>query len=186
MNTGVGAIIQPLTQSSKRKYGLSLCLWDDPANLIQPEAVECFRRGLQSDPNHAALQFYLGVAYREGGAMPKDYTQAAILWRKAAEQGNDVAQQALGVLYYHGEGVPKDYAEAARWYRKAADQGNLEAQYCIAEAYATGKGVPEDFEHAAVWYRKAANQGHGRAQRALDDLLRKMPDAEHEGMGPSR
>jgi TPR repeat protein len=46
------------------------------------------------------------------------YTQAAFWYRKAAEQGNSVAQDALGDLYYNGQGVPQDYAQAALWYRK--------------------------------------------------------------------
>ncbi len=44
-------------------------------------------------------------------------------FRKAAEQGNAVAQCKLGQCYHNGEGVEQDYAEALKWYRKAADQG---------------------------------------------------------------
>src|ERR1035438_8078614 len=96
VHRGVQDLLAKAEADQWYKRGLGLCLWDKPADLIQPKAAECFRRGLESDPNHAALQFHLGLAYRQGGAIPKDYAQAAILWRKAAEQGSDVAQQALG------------------------------------------------------------------------------------------
>lgn len=42
------------------------------------EAVECFRHGLQLDPNDSELQFLLGAAYHQGNGVPeRDYTQAA-------------------------------------------------------------------------------------------------------------
>ncbi len=44
------------------------------------EAVECFRRGLQFDPNHEYLQFLMGSAYYQGNGVPeRDYAQASIL-----------------------------------------------------------------------------------------------------------
>jgi hypothetical protein len=51
--------------------------------------------------------------YDQGHGVPQDYAQAAIWYRKAAEQGLALAQSNLGVLYEEGRGVPKDYAQAA-------------------------------------------------------------------------
>ena len=68
-------------------YRQGVCLWRQQQ---YGEAVECFRRGLQLDPNHADLQFFLGVAYYRRDGVPKqDFTQTAIWWRKAAEQGHE-------------------------------------------------------------------------------------------------
>jgi TPR repeat protein len=47
-------------------------------------------------------------------------------YRKAAEQGDTLAQDALGDLYLNGQGVPRDYAEAYFWYDLAA-AGELDA-----------------------------------------------------------
>ena len=52
-----------------------------------------------------------------------DYREAARWFRKAAEQGNVIAQFNLGELYFYGWGVDQNDTEAARWYRKAAEQG---------------------------------------------------------------
>ena len=49
--------------------------------------------------------------------------------RKAADQGDALAQYNLGVAYAAGEGVPEDDREAVKWYRKAADQGLGLAQH---------------------------------------------------------
>jgi len=62
-------------------------------------------------------------------------------WRKAAEQGNALAQKNLGVLYGKGCGVARDYGQAIGWYRKAAEQGNDRAQANLAKLYYFGEGV---------------------------------------------
>ena len=41
-------------------------------------------------------------------------------YRKAADQGDTVAQSNLAFMYVKGEGVPKDAAEAYAWYNLAS------------------------------------------------------------------
>ena len=36
-------------------------------------------------------------------------------YRRAAEQGDSLAQYSLGLLYDHGFGVPRNVVEAAKW-----------------------------------------------------------------------
>jgi len=46
----------------------------------------------------------------------KDASQAAMWYRKAADQGNSLAQYKLAALYVHGAGVKQDYTEAYFWF----------------------------------------------------------------------
>ena len=96
-----------------------------------------------------------------------DTKTAMALWKKAAVQGDAVAQNHLGVMYKKGQGVPQDYKQAVFWYRKAAEQGDGHAQYNLGVAYARGEGVPQDYKQAVFWYYKAAKQGLDRAQNNL-------------------
>lgn len=106
----------------------------------------------------ASAQCSLGVMYKDGKGVPQDYAQAALWYRKAAEQGYHQAQYHLGLLYDSGHGIPQDYLEAARWYRKAADQGDADAQSFLGFLYANGHGVPQDDTQALTWCRKADEQ----------------------------
>ena len=99
--------------------------------------------------------------------LKEDYTKAAPLFRKAAEQGHAIAQNDLGWLYEEGKGVRQDYTQAAEWYRKAAEQGYASAQNNLGILYEEGKGVLEDYQKAVEWYRKAAEQGNGIALHHL-------------------
>ena len=82
--------------------------------------------------------------------------QALAWYRKAAEQGNAVAQFSLGFMYNNGEGVPQDYVQALSWYRKAAEQGNAGAQSELGVMYNNGQGVPQDYVQAHLWSNLAA------------------------------
>ena len=86
--------------------------------------------------------------------------------RKAAEQGDEVAEASLGGMYLAGEGVPKSDDDAARWLQKAADQGMAPAQFAL--------GGLDDLHgktaEALKWYRLAAAQGDAQAQSNVGQM----------------
>ena len=99
--------------------------------------------------------------------VPQDLAQSMVWYRKAAEQGNSVAQIALANMYYRGDGAPQDHAQAAAWYRKAAEQGHAAAEAALGVMYANGRGVPHDRAEALRWLRPAAAAGNGIARTEL-------------------
>ncbi len=109
----------------------------------------------------------------EATTKTQDYTEKVHEYRKAAEQGDAIAQYNLGMSYGTGKGVPqRDNTEAVRWYRKAAEQGHADAQFHLGMSYFGGSGVPRrDFAKAEHWLRKAAEQGHEAAQTSAKGAL---------------
>ena len=95
------------------------------------------------------------------GCQPKVDVEQRL--RKAAEQGNAVAQHEIGNRYYFGHGVPMDQRAAVKWYRRAAVQGHAAAQCDMGLAYGDGEGVTQDFTKAYAWFHLAAIQGDERA-----------------------
>ena len=87
--------------------------------------------------------------------------------KKAAEQGDDLAQLRLGNCYENGDGVEKNLSEAVKWWRKAAEQGNAQAQCYLGICYYNGDEVEKNLSEAVKWYRKAAEQGNAQAQYNL-------------------
>ena len=49
-----------------------------------------------------AAQTYLGFMFETGRGVPQNYTEAAMWYRRAAEQGDSLAQYSLGLLYDRG------------------------------------------------------------------------------------
>jgi len=97
--------------------------------------------------------------YDSGTGVPQDNTEAAWLFRLAADQGYAHAQSNLGVMYANGTGVPQDFTEAARLFRLAADQGYAGAQCNLGVMYGSGSGVAQDSAEAARLLTHACDQG---------------------------
>ena len=115
----------------------------------------------------AEAQYQLGEIYYSGDGVRRDYSQAEIWFRKAAEQGNADSEFMLGGLHHFGQGAPQDNAQAFAWVMKAAKQGHEDAEFYISTCYSEGWGVPKDDAKGFVWLRKAAEQGHTNSQDML-------------------
>ena len=73
--------------------------------------------------------------YEDGKGVPQDDAQAALWYRKAAEQGDAGAQFFLGSLYLDGHGVPQDDAQGEAWLHKADEQGYAGARLMLVILY---------------------------------------------------
>jgi S1-C subfamily serine protease len=74
-------------------------------------------------------------------------------YRKAAEQGEVIAQSSLGAKYGTGEGVPKNYGEAYKWRLLAAAQGDRSAKQAVPalESIMTPEQIAEGQRLAAAF-----------------------------------
>jgi len=128
-------------------------------------------RALANEGNTQA-QLALAAWYSLGKeGLPKDMSESAKWYRKAAEGGEATAQFSLGLGYENGNGVNKDIAEAIKWYRKAAEQGDAAAQNQYGYMLWSGTGVAKNHAEAAKWYREGAEAGHKVAQYNLGVVL---------------
>src|SRR6266481_3587764 len=72
-------------------------------------------------------QSNLGTVYLYGRGVTQDDTEAVAWFRKAADQGDAIAEFLLGNQYANGKGVPQDYVRAHMWFSLAAAQGEQRA-----------------------------------------------------------
>ena len=92
------------------------------------------------------MQYGLARMYSLGTeaiGVARNEEQAAIWYRRAADQGHGKAQFALGQAYEEGRGVKQDREAALHWYRRAADQGIPEAKEKL-DAPLRQKTMPAD------------------------------------------
>jgi len=120
-----------------------------------------------TEENDRMSQLGLAVSQENKGNMSE-----AIKWyRKAAENGDHLAQYRLGNFYDKGEGgVQQDKAEAVKWFRMGAEQNVINCQYVLGLHYENGEGVNKDMDEAVKWYREAAKNG----QRDAIDALKRL------------
>lgn len=68
----------------------------------------------KADGGDTHAQLSLGEVYQYGEyGQSQDYSQAALWYRKAADQGCSTAQYILGYLYESGQVVPQNFTQAA-------------------------------------------------------------------------
>jgi len=85
---------------------------------------------------------------------------AAVYYRKSADQGNADGEFGLGQLYAEGSGVKQDNLEARRLITSAAQKGNKRAIFTLAQVYIKGGlGLTEaerKAPEALTWIRRSA------------------------------
>lgn len=109
----------------------------------------------------------------------KNYTEAFVYYKNAADMGNAYAQSWMGYFYRYGIGTKTNFTKAIEYFEKAANQGDSYSSRNLAENYEYGFGISvEDapygeainFDKAFYWYKKAAEQGDVMSQVWLGSL----------------
>ena len=95
------------------------------------------------------------------GGVPINLTQAAKLYRRAADLGHRESQHNLAMMYLEGEGgVPKNPKEAVRLLKLASAAGDALAAYTLGTCYDFGDGIPRDLEQAFKYFKISADAGN--------------------------
>ena len=116
---------------------------------------------VEAEKGNADSQYNLGSMYEFGRGASINYKEAIRWYKKAALQGDAIAQFKLGSLNSH------DYKESLKWYQLSADQGHSNAQYELGLMHKLGKGVTKDDDNAGIWFKLAADQNHSGALHEL-------------------
>ncbi len=101
--------------------------------------------------------------------------QAFVLFEKAAQAGNPLAQVCLASCYLHGEGTLSNEEKAFQWYCKAALQGNPKAQLMTVFCYFRGDGTKKNRPLAKAWLLKIwNNQDYMERQKGKQGVQKRL------------
>ena len=134
------------------------------------DIVDLLRRSESGAPDAELLRAKVFDRSYEAGPLPKDMSEAARWYRKAADAGDAEAALALGLLLQDGDGVDLDLGEARRWLAAAAKTGNTEAQYRLALLYLDPTDPGADRSEAIRLLKQAAQSNSGEAIGHLRQL----------------
>ncbi|PYG25552.1 trypsin-like peptidase domain-containing protein [Pelagimonas varians] len=126
------------------------------------------RAAMNNSPSELRMIYQLGRVLDA----KKEYSEAAKLYREAAQEGYAISQYALSILYSNGEGVPQNHSEAFDWCEKAAQQRLPVGRYKLAGLYAKGVGVAQNNYKAFVWYKLAAEQKYVNSLHKMGQIYR--------------
>lgn len=122
----------------------------------------------------------LGMMYANGKGTPRDFQQAAVWYRKSAQQGYAPAQRRLAGLYENGNGVAFDISVALEWYRKAVAQNFVPAQRDMGILLSAAKaGAFQDLDTAKILLTQAKEHGDPIAEERLEAMQMQANEQAH-------
>lgn len=118
-------------------------------------AIEILKK--QKDDNPTAM-VWLGMVYRNGYGVEKNYTFAYGLYEKAAKMGSPLACYLLGDMICKPlDGIPADYYKAKTYYNKAMDMGAAGGYTGMAWLYLDSNRLGENLKEAIALTEKAVD-----------------------------
>ncbi len=115
----------------------------------------------QAEAGDPVAQNNIGFMYRKGRGVKPSETEAAMWYRKAANQGSPEAMTNLGFMYDEGRGVGRDYVESYKWFLLAAERGRRGAEghlKLLREEFVTPEQIAEAEKRAAEWRQSKEGQ----------------------------
>ena len=120
------------------------------------QAVEVYQKAAET--GNAEAQFDIGYAYYTGEGTERDYTTAAMWFKRSAKQKFAKALYNLAYCYMNGRGVPRDYDKAYNLLLESAETNYKRAQLTLADCYARGVLVEQNEEESTKWKNRAENK----------------------------
>lgn len=107
-----------------------------------------------------------GKFYRDGLAVPQDYSKARECYENGAKIGDFNCYNKIGDMLWHGWGCDEDKAEAVRYFREGEKAPAFGQAYCLqrakmalGRAYERGEGVEKNLGEAAQKYLDGYENG---------------------------
>ncbi|MEQ8782274.1 MAG: hypothetical protein RIE06_21640 [Roseibium album] len=109
----------------------------------------------------------LGILYRDGKGVERDYEEAIRLFKRAEELEIRGGSANLGWMQLQGLGMPKDASKGLALIEAAAEEEDAYGAYYIAQFLEEGVIVAQDLDRARELYRIAGDRGNYPAKQAL-------------------
>jgi len=128
------------------------------------EAFKWLNQSYKNGIINTHINVMLGILYKNGQGVNRNYKKALTLLLPLAEKGNPTAQTIVGEIYSEVQ----NYKEAVKWYELASKQGNVVALNNLSSLYYDGKGgLKKDRIKAKKLLELSAAQGFKDAQENL-------------------
>ncbi|MEO5323929.1 tetratricopeptide repeat protein [Mesorhizobium sp. CC13] len=141
------------------------------------EPYGAFQRGLyktaynlglpRAEAGDAAAQTLIAEILSRGLGMPRNDTEAARWYQRAAEQGVPEAQFQYALLLLDGKYVTRDEKAATALMQAAAEAGNRFAQFNYAQMLVQREAGEKGLVKAVPYYERSAETGLADAQYAM-------------------
>jgi TPR repeat protein len=142
--------------------------------------------GITSKAMVAKDSFDQGLKYYNGTGVLRNYQEAVIHFKAAADMGNVDAQLQLGLMYLSGKAVGSS-ARSERLSKRDHQANNIDENYLTVEQF--NRPVPingSDPDEAMKYFNMAAKQGSEIAQFEINKIERDKQEVVQKNPPPSQ
>jgi len=140
------------------------------------QAEEPLLASLRAEANagNKESMFRLGLLLGASASLLRDegYAEAAMWFRRLADEGNAQAMYHLAVVLETGDNPYQDRAQAMEWYQRAADRSIPDACFNLGKACFAGDGTAQDYAKAMRLFHQAAELGDADSMYILGRMFR--------------
>lgn len=129
-----------------------------PTGIAKAPDISAFAAAQAGD---AEQHYRRGIRFEDGIDGPRDYAQAAIAYRKAADLKHRSALYNLAMMYTAGHGVRQNNSQAVIFFRQAAELKHAKAHFNMGIMLENGRGTAKNPGQALTSYIIASNLGLG-------------------------
>jgi uncharacterized protein len=149
--------------------GAWFLLAEDGGSDMAKDAVGVMMKELSPDQVLASFD-KVAAMFRNGDEVPRNDSEAAKWYRKAADRGDALASVELAQQLIQGLGVQQDYVEARRRCEDALNARFGPGAYCLGLMDREGLGRPKDLGLAAKRFNEAVTLQDNSAMLCLGEM----------------
>ena len=116
---------------------------------------------LCSKMNNLVCTNNLGVYFRDGIVVDRDYELANIYFKHAADSGSSIGIINYASMFWNGNGVEQSYEKANQLYQKGCDLKQGQACLRLGLSYKKGNGFESNINIANDFYKQSCDFGYG-------------------------
>ena len=149
---------------------MALCAYHIPDNPKTMDDTTFIRMVQMAEAGDMDIQYCLGNCFYMGWYVDQEYVQALEWWKKAAEQGHELALHNAGGALLE-EGIPERRAEAVSLLEKAVSLGLRKSKVLLGRMYLHGEFVQADPAKGVDDLSQAVEEGSVDARTILGAAL---------------
>lgn len=116
----------------------------------------------------------LAYHYYIGDRLNKNIEEAILLFKDAANDGDEFSQKSLGFIYANDKQL-LNYDQSVKYYELSAKQGNLESQRILGLLYLNDTSDRKNYVKSLAWLDLAASNGDEESKSHIEQIKNKMP-----------
>jgi len=129
-----------------------------------------------AESGHTFAMNNVGMMYKKGYGVPRDYKKAVKYFKKSSDQGFSLASYNLAAMYQSGKGVKKNRKLAFKSMLKAAEKRFAKAQIKVGRWHKIGFGTKKNPVKALEWFLIAEVNSKGKLEALAKKEVRQMKD----------